>query len=75
MEIIPQLILNSIIAGAIYTMIALGFNLIYGTVKFFDLGYGSLIPVGGYSVFFFYKKVFQNIPTPILRVTPLTQNI
>ena len=31
MDIIPQLILNSIIAGAIYSMIALGFNLIYGT--------------------------------------------
>jgi branched-chain amino acid transport system permease protein len=56
-EILPQLILNSIIAGAIYMMIALGFNLIYGTVKFFDLGYGALITVGGYMVFLFYKKM------------------
>lgn len=37
MDILPQLIMNSLIAGATYTMIALGFNLIYGTVKFFDL--------------------------------------
>lgn len=36
MDIIPQLVLNSIIAGAVYTMVTLGFNLIYGTVKFFD---------------------------------------
>lgn len=61
MDIIPQLVVNSIIAGAIYSMIALGFNLIYGTVKFFDLGYGSLIPVGGYGVFYFYKILGLNI--------------
>lgn len=57
MEILPQLILNSIIAGAIYMMVALGFNLIYSTVKFFDLGYGALTTVGGYMVFLFYKKL------------------
>ena len=57
MEILPQLIVNSIIAGAIYSMIALGFNLIYGTAKFFDLGYGALTAVGGYAVFYFYKTL------------------
>ncbi|MFA6554667.1 MAG: branched-chain amino acid ABC transporter permease [Candidatus Paceibacterota bacterium] len=57
MDILPQLILNSIIAGAIYAMIALGFNLIYGTTKFFDLGYGALAAIGGYSVFYFYKTL------------------
>lgn len=57
MDIFPQLVLNSIIAGAIYMMIALGFNLIYSTVKFFDLGYGVLTAVGGYGIFFFYKQL------------------
>ena len=57
MDIVPQLIANSIIAGAIYMMVALGFNLIYGTVKFFDIGYGALTTVGGYVVFLLYKKL------------------
>ncbi|MDP2672086.1 MAG: hypothetical protein Q8O68_01085, partial [Candidatus Daviesbacteria bacterium] len=57
MDILPQLVANSIIAGAIYMMVALGFNLIYGTVKFFDLGYGALATIGGYAVFLFYKKL------------------
>lgn len=61
MDIIPQLIVNSIIAGAIYAMIALGFNLIYGTTKFFDLGYGALITIGGYAVFYFYKTLGMNV--------------
>ncbi len=66
MDILPQLILNSIIAGAIYAMIALGFNLIYGTAKFFDLGYGALTAVGGYSVFYFYKTLGLNIYVSII---------
>jgi len=53
MDIVPQLILNSIIAGAIYTLIALGFNLIYGATKFFNLAHGVMVAVGGYAFFYF----------------------
>ncbi len=66
MDIIPQLIVNSVIAGAIYTMVALGFNLIYGTVKFFDLGYGALAAAGGYSVYYFYKVLGMDLYLSIL---------
>lgn len=66
MDILPQLITNSIIAGAIYSMIAIGFNLIYGTVKFFDLSYGALIPVGGYGVYYFYKILGLNFYLSVL---------
>lgn len=65
MEIVPQLIVNSIIAGAIYSMVALGFNLIYGTAKFFDLGYGVLTAVGGYAVFYASRTLGLNIYTSI----------
>lgn len=57
MSIVPQLILNSIIAGAIYSMVALGFNLIYGTTKFFNLAHGVLAAVGGYVVFYLTKNL------------------
>ncbi len=61
MEIIPQLILNSIIAGAIYSLIALGFNLIYGATKFFNLAHGVMAAIGGYSVFYFAKTLGWNL--------------
>ncbi len=61
MSILPQLILNSIIAGAIYSLVALGFNLNYGTTKFFNLAHGVLAAVGGYAVFFFYKTLGLNL--------------
>jgi branched-chain amino acid transport system permease protein len=66
MDIVPQLVLNSIIASAIYMMVALGFNLIYGTVKFFDIGYGALTAVGGYAVFFLYKKMGLDLSLAII---------
>jgi len=57
MEILPQLILNSLIAGAIYALIALGFNLIYGATRFFNLAHGVMAVIGGYSVFYFVKTL------------------
>lgn len=66
MEIFAQLTINSIIAGSIYALIALGFNLIFGVSKFFDLSYGSMAVIGGYAVFFFGKLLGWNIFLSIL---------
>jgi len=55
MSIIPQLIANSLIAGGIYALVALGFGIIYKTTKFFNLTHGSVTMIGGYSVYCFYK--------------------
>lgn len=60
MNILPQLVINSIIAGSIYSLIALGFNLTYGTAKFFNLAHGVLATIGGYVVF--YLSNTFNIP-------------
>ena len=55
MTIIPQLVLNSLIAASIYSLMALGFNLIYDTTKFFNLAHGTMAVVGGYATFFISK--------------------
>lgn len=57
MDIVPQLIANSVIAGAIYALVAIGFNLIYGATKFFNLTHGVIAAIGGYTVFFISKQV------------------
>lgn len=66
MDILPQLILNSIIAGAIYTLIALGFNFIYGATKFFNLAHGVMAAIGGYAVFYFAKTLGLDIYVAII---------
>jgi branched-subunit amino acid ABC-type transport system permease component len=52
LSILPQLIANSLIAAGTYALVALGFNLIYSTTKFFNLAHGAVAAVGGYAVFF-----------------------
>jgi len=48
---IQQLILNGIIAGSIYALIAIGFAIIYKTVKFFHFAHGIVFAVGAYFAY------------------------
>lgn len=50
-EMIQQLILNGIIAGSIYALIAIGFTVIYRTVKFFHFAHGVVYTVGAYLTY------------------------
>ncbi len=49
-----QLIVNGIIAGAIYSLVALGFVLIYRTVRFFHFAHGAVYTAGAYSAYTFF---------------------
>ncbi len=46
-----QLLLNGIIAGSIYALIALGFAVIYKTVRFFHFAYGVVYTAGAYFAY------------------------
>lgn len=48
---IQQLILNGIIAGSIYALIAIGFTIIYRTVKFFHFAHGVVYTTGAYLAY------------------------
>ncbi len=49
-----QVLLNSFISSAIYSLIALGFTLIYRTVRFFHLAHGGTYTVGAYAAYSTY---------------------
>ncbi len=51
MSILPQLIANSLIAAGTYALVAMGFSLIYGATKFFNLAHGASAAIGGYAAF------------------------
>lgn len=55
MAILVQILLNAVIAGAIYCLLAVGFTLIYSAARFFDLGFGAIAASAGYTVFYAYK--------------------
>ena len=48
-----QLLINSIIAGSIYTLIALGFSLIYSTTKFFHFAHAAVYTSCPYFAYLF----------------------
>jgi branched-subunit amino acid ABC-type transport system permease component len=48
---IEQLFLNGIIAGSIYALIALGFAVIYKTVRFFHFAHGVVYTAGAYFAY------------------------
>ena len=58
--IVNQLILNGIIAGSIYALVALGFTVIYRTVKFFHFAHGIVYTAGAYLAFTFVISLHLN---------------
>ena len=49
-----QLLLNGVIAGSIYALVALGFTIIYRTVKFFHFAHGVVFAAGAYFAYTFF---------------------
>lgn len=46
-----QFLANGLIAGSIYALIAIGFSVIYRTVRFFHLSHGAVYAVGAYVAY------------------------
>ncbi|MCX6804000.1 MAG: branched-chain amino acid ABC transporter permease, partial [Candidatus Diapherotrites archaeon] len=46
-----QILINGLIAGAIYALVASGFSLIYSTNKFVHFAHGSVVAFGAYMFY------------------------
>lgn len=55
MSIIMQLLFNGLIAGAIYSLVASGFSLIYSTCKFVHFAHGATIALSSYALYFLFS--------------------
>jgi len=56
-ERVLQLIFVGLIIGSIYSLIAVGLNLIYGTMRLLNIAHGELIMVGAYTTFWLFTLV------------------
>lgn len=50
-----QLLINGLIAGAIYALVASGFSLIYSTCKFIHFAHGATIAFSAYFLYFLFS--------------------
>jgi branched-chain amino acid transport system permease protein len=67
--VINQLLLNALLAGSIYILIAVSFSLIYQTTRFFHFAHAVVFTSGAYFTYLFYKilglPIFISIPIAI----------
>lgn len=62
---IEQLILNGLITGGIYALIALGFAIIYRTVRFFHFAHGVVYACGAYFAYCVVRSAWSVGGTPV----------
>jgi branched-chain amino acid transport system permease protein len=55
-----QLLINGLIAGAIYSLVSSGFSLIYSICKFVHFAHGVVITLSGYFLYFLFSKLGLN---------------
>jgi branched-chain amino acid transport system permease protein len=53
-QIIAQVIVSGILAGALYAMIALGLSLIFGVMRVINVAHGALVMLGSYTTFWLF---------------------
>jgi len=65
-----QLLVNALIAGSIYILIAVSFSLIYQTTRFFHFAHAVVFTSGAYFTYLFHKlfgfPIFISIPIAII---------
>lgn len=66
MAIATQLILNGIIAGAIYALVACGFSLIYSVTKFMHFAHGAVLALAAYLMYTFSVSAEMNFWVAII---------
>ncbi len=59
-SILPQLIINGLIAGAIYALAASGFSLVYYVIKFQYFSHGAIMSISAYLFFAFLNRMGLN---------------
>ena len=57
---IAQILLNGLTTGLTYTLVALGFSLIFGVARIFNFAHGELYMLGGWGVVFLFDRLGLN---------------
>jgi branched-chain amino acid transport system permease protein len=70
-DILIQAIINGVLMGAVYALIALGLTLIYGVLHIINFAHGALLTAALFAVFFAYKVLGLDPYVAVFAVAPL----
>jgi branched-chain amino acid transport system permease protein len=74
MDILIQQIINGLVLGSMYALIALGYTMVYGILNLINFAHGDLLMVGAltaYSTATFLQKVAPGLPGPVVLLISL----
>src|SRR5437899_5857480 len=71
LTILVPAILNGLLTGAVYGLVALGLTLIYGVLHIINFAHGALLTVAMFAAFFAYKLFGLDPYLAALILTPL----
>ena len=52
LEQLPQQLVNGIILGSIYALLALGYTMVYGIIKLINFAHGDIYMLGAYWILY-----------------------
>lgn len=71
MEQFIQQLLNGLFLGAIYALIALGYTMVYGVLRFINFAHGEVFMLGAFSGYYLHKALMPlmgALPAPVSAV-------
>ncbi|MDE2119611.1 MAG: branched-chain amino acid ABC transporter permease [Betaproteobacteria bacterium] len=74
MQTLIQQLVNGLVLGSMYALVALGYTMVYGIVNLINFAHGDVMMVGAmtsYSVFRFLHAVTPGMPWPLVLVIAL----
>ena len=71
MDLLPQFVIDSVLLGGLYTLMAIGFSLSFGVTRIINFSHGEFIMLGAYGSFWLFTLagVDPLIALPIVIVT------
>ena len=56
LALLPQAGLNGLVIGAMYALMAIGFSLVFGTMRIVNFAHGEFYMIGSFVAFFTYAQ-------------------
>ena len=72
MDIFFQQVLNGLVLGSVYALVALGYTMVYGILQLINFAHGEVLMVGAMTavtVVNWLQKSAPAIPGPVLLIT------
>src|SRR5919199_103436 len=67
-----QHVVNGLISGGVYALIAIGLSLVYGVLGIINFAHGELFAVGAYFALFLWRGLGVPLPLALLGAMVLT---